>query len=357
MTSSWFINTTPDVCLGFQADLSALADGELEKEVGGKVLAARAIAHLEVCAGCHDFFDDVRNMASAHRSFASPDELLDRLSQVSSADFLGRAEASKLTANLATIFYKLGKAYVLLATDEQYRNQIFEPAVQVEVEKTRGRGFVDGVVASGRTAQSDVDWTSARHLLNGRLSRIESHLERGKRLLDEALQIDPGCEEARLYRAFVLNHEGHRVRAAEEYREVFNTGIEPSNRGHAAVQLGKLLAAEQDYRRAVACFRWVVMSSLADVEPRFYFVRYNAAICYLQMGRVERSIASLRELLTYHPDQAAFVAETMGNSSPQLQELMATTPGFAEGLMEACPELFADNSSAASDSSSDEAHS
>ena len=155
----------------------------------------------------------------------------------------------------------------------------------------------------------------------------------------------------------MLNHEGHRVRAAEEYREVFNTGIEPSNRGHAAVQLGKLLAAEQDYCRAVACFRWVVMSSLADVEPRFYFVRYNAAICYLQMGRVERSIASLRELLTYHPDQAAFVAETMGHSSPQLQELIATTPGFAEGLMEACPELFADNSSAASDSSSDEAHS
>lgn len=355
MTNSWFINTTPDVCLEFQADLSALADGELELQESGRELTTRAIAHLEVCAGCHDFFDDVRNMARANRSLANPDELIDRLSQVETADFLGLAEANKLTANLASIFYKLGKAYVLLATDDEYRNAIFEPAVQVEVEKTRGRGFVDGVVASGRNGLSDVDWSSARHLLNGRLTRLESHLERGKRLLDEALEVDADCEEARLYRAFVFNHEGHRVRAAEEYREVFNTGIDMCNRGHAAVQLGKLFAAERDHRRALACFRWVTMSSLADVEPRFYFVRYNAAICYLNLGQVERSLAQLRDLLTYHPDQAESIAEAMGNSSPQLQELMATAPGFAEGLLETCPELFAETTPNASDSNSDEA--
>lgn len=346
MTSSWFINTTPDVCLEFQADLSALADGELHKEAGGNELAARAIAHLEVCAGCHDFFDDVRNSARAHRAIAQPDELIERLSQVDSADFLGQAEASKLTANLATIFYKLGKAYVLLATDAEYRNTIFEPAVQVEVEKTRGRGYVDGVLASGRTERSEVDWENARHLLNGRLTRLESHLERGKRLLDEALHVDPDCEEARLYRAFVLDHEGHRVRASEEYREVFTMGIDMCNRGHAAVQLGKLFASEDDHRRALACFRWVTMSSLADVEPRFYFVRYNAAICYLRLGKVERALDTLRELLDHHPDQARTVAETMGSSSPKLQELIATAPGFAAGLLERCPELFEDHPSA-----------
>lgn len=356
MTSSWFINTTPDVCIEFQADLSALADGELENQEGGQDLAARAIAHLEVCAGCHDFFDDVRSMARANRQLAQPDELIARLSQVSASDFLGRAEAHKLTANLASIFYKLGKAYVLLATDQEYRNTIFEPAVQVEVEKTRGRGFVDGVVASGRDGLSDVDWTSARHLLNGRLTRLESHLERGKRLLDEALQIDPDCEEARLYRAFVLNHEGHRVRAAEEYREVFNTGIDMSNRGHAAVQLGKLFAAERDHRRALACFRWVTMVGLADVEPRFYFARYNAAICYLHLGDVERSLGTLRQLLDHHPEQVATVAQAMGNSSLQLQELMASAPGFAEGLLERCPELFEDITPNASLDSATEAN-
>lgn len=337
MKSSWWTEVTPEVCLTFQADLSALADGELDVSA-----STRAVAHLEVCSGCHDFFDDVREMARVHRDIADPDALLARVSSLTGHELFRQAESHDLASRLATIFYQLGKAYVLLATDKQYRNDVFEPAVRVEAEKTRGRGFVDGVLESGRGEGVDVDWQSARHMLNGRLTRIEEPLQKGRRLLEEALSIDPDHEEARLYRAFVHAHEGRRMRAAEDLRYVFDSAMDEVNRGHAAVQLGKLYSAEGDHRRALVCFRWVTMSGLADIDARFYFARYNAAICYLNLGRVERSLVTLRELLDHHPGEASKIAEALSTSSPKLQERMATAPGFAEGVIERCPELFQD---------------
>ena len=132
------------------------------------------------------------------------------------------------------------------------------------------------------------------------------------------------------------------MRAAEDLRYVFDSAMDEVNRGHAAVQLGKLYSAEGDHRRALVCFRWVTMSGLADIDARFYFARYNAAICYLNLGRVERSLVTLRELLDHHPGEASKIAEALSTSSPKLQERMATAPGFAEGVIERCPELFQD---------------
>jgi|FLOH01.1.fsa_nt_gi tetratricopeptide (TPR) repeat protein len=336
MNSTFWTEVTPNVCLDFQSDLSALVDGELDDAA-----ATRAIAHLEVCAGCHDFLDDTRSMVSMHQDIANPDSLLLRFSALTGKELMDQAESSLLVSRLATVFYQLGKAYVLAATDAQYRNDVFEPAVRVELEKTRGRGFVDGVLASGRDSISDVDWSEARHMLNGRLTKIENSLEKGKRLLEEALTIDADHEEARLYRAFVHSHEGRRMRAAEDLRYVFDTAMDEANRGHAAMQLGKLYGAEGDHKRALVCFRWVTISGLADVNPRFFLARYNAAICHLRLGSANRSVDVLRDLLDRHPNEAARIADALAESSPKLQSIMASLDGFAENLIQTCPELFA----------------
>ena len=64
------------------------------------------------------------------------------------ADIANEARAIELVSRLASIFYQLGKAYVLAASRPDQRTRVFERAVAVEPTQTRGRGFVDGVLMS-----------------------------------------------------------------------------------------------------------------------------------------------------------------------------------------------------------------
>jgi|SRR5688572_993840 len=190
--TDWWVDDLADVCVQFQLDLSCLVDGELDEVAG-----ANAIAHLEECTPCRTFFEDARAQVRAHRELADPEGLLARYSALigeSAGDF----QTVDLVQRLATIFYQLGKAYVLAGADPDFRMRVFEKAAHVASLQTRGRGFVDGVLARGRAQLGGVDWSEARHMLNGRLERIESPLEKGRRLLDEALVADAGHEEARL---------------------------------------------------------------------------------------------------------------------------------------------------------------
>ena len=72
-STKWWLDDLTDICVQFQLDLSCLVDGELEE-----VAAGRAIAHLEECAVCREFFDDTRSQVRAHRELAEPEALLER---------------------------------------------------------------------------------------------------------------------------------------------------------------------------------------------------------------------------------------------------------------------------------------
>ena len=101
--------------------------------------------------------------------------------------------------------------------------RVFEGAVPIEPTQTSGRGFVDGVVLSGKDEVGGVDWDHARGMLNGRLKEIQSPLDKGRRLLAEALAADPSHEEARLYLAFLLGRDGKRLQAARQFEDLFET--------------------------------------------------------------------------------------------------------------------------------------
>jgi tetratricopeptide (TPR) repeat protein len=224
------------VCESFQLDLSCLLDRELDSEAAG-----RAVVHMEACTACREFFEDTRSQIRIHRDLAEPDRLFARVAMLTGASNLGvdAIEGIDLVHRLATIFYQLGKAYVLASIDPGYRERVFEAAVPLESAQVRGRGFVDGVVMNGKETAGGLDWKRARSMLNGRLEKIESPLEKGRRLLEEAIAADPSHEEAQLYLAFLHAHEGRRLLAAEEYRRIFDTGLDDRNRGHAAIQLGR----------------------------------------------------------------------------------------------------------------------
>ena len=337
-------------CVRFQLDLSCLVDGELDEKA-----SARAITHLEECPECGNFFGDVRKQVRAHRSLTQDDVteaggLVEQYTALVGAAPQGDVETIELVHRLASIFYQLGKAYICTGQDDEYREKllghqyVYERAVHVSSTKNKGRGFVDGVLQRGQgdTDRGGVDWTNARHMLNGQLESIRSPLEKGRRLLAEALQADPSFEEPRLYLAFLDGKEGKHLKAARGFRQVFDTGVDEANRAHAAVQLGLLYEDEEEFKKAIAFNRWVLISGVERRDPRFFFVHFNIGKYYAHLGMRERSLASFRRMLDRHPDRIED-AVALFRRAPLLQEAIDLQPGFGERLVQVCPELFGES--------------
>lgn len=337
--------------LALQQDLSCLEDGELDEPA-----AARAMVLLEESEDARKYFEDIRRFARFHRDMSDPDRLEARIAMLGSVEIARAAENIDLGHRLATIFYQLGKAYTLSAIEpSEFMDRVFEAAVPVEPTKTRGRGFVDGVIANRPSdsvddviASESVNWREARHLLNGRLERIADPLEKGKRLLEQAMEIDPSHEESKIYLAFVFGREGKTLRASVLYRDVFDTAMSPENRGHAAMQLGCMHSVEGDIREALILWRWVTISGLASAEPRFNLVRFNIGLAYVRQGQYERGLGWFRQLLDQHlsrTDDVSEVSELFVNN-PLARELFESRDGFLELLVERLPELFVAHGSA-----------
>jgi tetratricopeptide (TPR) repeat protein len=184
-----------------------------------------------------------------------------------------------------------------------------------------------------------LDWRSKRHLLNGALERIEEPLEKARRLLEEALVIEPDHEPSMLYLAYLDKRAGRTMAAAKRFREIFHQAVDEGHRGHAAMQLGVLYTEEELWRDALVWFRWIGLSGLTDLDPRFFVAEFDVGLCYAHLERPERALAAFRRLLDRHPDRAEEVAGFFARS-PELQRAIDAQPGFPEALAETCPELF-----------------
>ena len=329
-----------------QQDLSCLVDGELDE-----ASAAHAMMLLEESREAQSFFEDVRKFARFHRDLSDPERLEARVAMLGAVEMARAAEDIDLAHRLATIFYQLGKAYSLAAFEpDRFRERVFEATVPVEETRNRGRGFVDGVVSSGRGAADDgavtagrgIDWQHARHMLNGRLERIADPAEKGRRLLSQAIEIDPSHEEARIYLAYVYGREGHTLRAAKLFREVFDTAISEVSRGHAAIQLGRLYYGEEDYRTAAVFFRWLSIAGLTRSDSRFGPALFNLGCAEVARGRDDAALAAFRRLLDEHlagGGSAADVA-SLFLENEDFRTLIESRAGLTARLMESLPELF-----------------
>lgn len=355
--------------LTLQQDLSCLVDGELNEAA-----AARAMVLLEESRECQSYLADIRRFARLHRDLSDPQRLEARVAMLGSGEIARAAENIDLAHRLATIFYQLGKAYTLSALDpDGFRERVFESAVPVDATKTRGRGFVDGVMSSGRADELAPDagspgtgspgtgfggssgfdtgswggrdaWTEARHLLNGRLERIADPLDKGRRLLEQATEIDPSHEEARIYLAYILGLEGKSLRAAALYRDVFDTAMSLANRGHAAMQLGRMHFREGDHREAMVLWRWMTVSGLASDDPRFSLVHFNIGVAHAVAGKDDRALDSFRALMDQHLESGGAASElaALFVDNDDARKIFEDRPGFIDRLAERIPELIAD---------------
>lgn len=339
-----------------QQDLSCLVDGELDE-----ASAAHAMMLLEESREAQSFFEDVRKFARFHRDLSDPERLEARVAMLGAVEMARAAEDIDLAHRLATIFYQLGKAYSLAAFEpDRFRERVFEATVPVEETRNRGRGFVDGVVSSGRgtvadgtvadgtaadgaeTAGRGIDWQHARHMLNGRLERIADPAEKGRRLLSQAIEIDPSHEEARIYLAYVYGREGHTLRAANLFREVFDTAISEVSRGHAAIQLGRLYYGEEDYRTAAVFFRWLSIAGLTRSDSRFGPALFNLGCAEVARGREDAALAAFRRLLDEHLAGGGIAADvaSLFLENDDFRTLIESRAGLTVRLMESLPELF-----------------
>lgn len=327
-TTQWFSATER-----LQADLSCLVDGELHE-----LESARVLAQLEVDLEAREFFDSVRDQVHLHRELKDPSALLADFESLTGGVLGSSFEERQVVHQLASIFYQVGKSYALAGLDAGWRQRVFEQAVVVDDARAQGRGFIDGV-ATRQGALGGLDWRSKRHLLNGALEKIEEPLEKARRLLGECLDVESDYDPAHIYLAVIDRHEGKVLRAAKRLERVFEEAVDETCRGHAAGQLAKLHVAEEDYREALKYLRWGLQNGLVDNDARFFFFRFNAALCYAHLRQPQRSIGSLRDALDHHPERAPELAQALAGS-PQLRSTIDSQAGFGEALLERCPELF-----------------
>ena len=340
-----------DSQLALQQDLSSLADGELDE---GR--AAGVMLRLESDSDDSAYLDDLTRCAKMHRDMTDPDRLMAHMAAMTGASNL----CTDLENRLATIFYQLGKAYLLAALDpDRVVERVFETAVPVEQTRVQGRGFVDGVLLSsdeepiadlgsdvrrgdvgrGDVRRDGVDWENARSMLNGRLERIEEPLEKARRLLEQALSVAPDHEEAQFYRAYLDAEQGRKLLARERWAQLFDTALLSANRGHAAIQIGRLHQGEGNHREALRWYRWILISGLFKQDERFWVVRFNIAMTYLEMGDHDRCLDYFKGLIDSQPQHVAEMAH-MASQAPLLQKVLQQRPSFANDLISRCPELF-----------------
>jgi tetratricopeptide (TPR) repeat protein len=325
-------------CELLQYDLSQMVDGELQEEP-----AARTLERLEALPDCRDFFENIVAQVSAHRDVADPEQLVERYRELTGGRIPGDLETRQLVHRLASIFYQVGKAYALSAFDPDWRQRVFERAVSVEAARSQGRGFIDGIAARQSSEEGarfgQIEWHKKRHLLNGLLERIERPADKAKRMLEECLKVEPDYDPAHLYLGFLDQKAGLRLRAAKRFRYVFDEAVDPGNRGHAAMQLGKLYVAEGEFRTALTWFRWVGISGLAHLDERFFPAMFNIGLCYVHLGRGERALATFRQMLDRHPGRRTDLANFFARS-PKLRSAIDAQPDLGAAFLARCPELF-----------------
>ena len=341
-----------DAQIALQMDLSCLVDGELDEGA-----AARVMVQLEESPECRSFFEDIQKFSQLHRDFSDTDRLEARIAMLGVHEIAEGVADRDLAHRLATIFYQLGKAYCLAGLDlDRFSQRVFESAVSVEVDGLPGSACTEGVNRVLDRVWGDVPgdalgpWPQdgfgprigARDLLVRRLEKIQDPVAKGRRLLEHAVDIDPSHEESRIYLAFLLGVDGKIVRAAELYREVFDTAMVLENRGHAAMQLGKLFYEEGDFRRALLLWRWISLVKLDLSDHRFALTHLNLGHAYFMLEDDDRSIRSYRRFFDRHLAHGRSIEEVavLMRNDPQLNDLRLARPGFLSQMWAALPELL-----------------
>jgi len=336
-----------EACVAFERDINLFVDHELPASQSG-----RLVEHLQSCGSCRDYVDDLRELSGMHRDVAEAEaralaDVVDRHALFAS---LTRTLVYDKRAELARLFYELGKAYVLLANQSiegRAQRSVLPVAAPVDIRAASERGrrvALEGEELNAAGGEADRDSGSlfrrSRQLFQSASRAGSGALTTGRRLLEQALVIQPGLDEARLYLGFQHLLGGRNDRARVEFRRVYRDGAHPVHRMMALQFLGNVHASTGDYARAIECYEEVVSSGADAREPRLFTSLLNLAVVCAKAGLPERSVQHFTEFVARFPariDQA----RTLLSRKETFAAVLRRQSGLHEQLRCQVPALFA----------------
>jgi tetratricopeptide (TPR) repeat protein len=338
-------------CVAFERDINLFVDHELPA-----AQSPRLAAHLQACDACSGYVDDLRELSAMHRvtaAAADADEAR-AMAAVAGRHALFAAITRRLVqdkrAELARLFYELGKAYVLLANrngEGAVQRSVLAASQPVDIRAAteRGRRLVhegEGLNAAGGEPdrESGSLFRRSRRLFQSSSRAGAAALATGRRLLEQALAVEPALDEARLYLGFHHLLAGRNDRARLEFRRVYREGREPVHRMMALQFLGNVHSTAGDYQRAIECYEEVVGSGAAAVEPRLCTSLLNLAVTCAKVGQAGRSVRHFSEFVAQFPARVG-QARALLSRKEAFAAVLRQQAGLHEELRRQVPALFA----------------
>ncbi|MHC5212917.1 MAG: tetratricopeptide repeat protein [Planctomycetota bacterium] len=339
-----------EACVAFERDINLFVDHELPEGDSPKL-----VAHLESCAHCHDYMDDLRELASVHREVGDEADaalaaLVDRHELFAS---ITRTLVGDKRDELARLFYELGKAYVLKGNEAAARTptrSVLTVSRPVDIRTTteRGRRLArEGAALCEANARTEGDvrvsaslFQRSRRLFSSSARAGSGAFANGHRLLQEALALRPDFDEARLYLGFHHLVTGRHDRARIEFRRVYRDGKDPVHKMMALQFLGNVYSTLGDYQRAIECYQEVVASGLMESEPRLFTALVNLAVNCAKAGLPSRCVELFTDLVTRFPAKVA-QARVLLSRKDGFAALLQREADLHETLRHRVPALFA----------------
>lgn len=323
------VSPAPDtICSQIELDLSAMIDGELDP-----ASVRRVMVHSDVCESCRGFLQGIRAQARAHRDLSEVER-----AESGSASTL-REQLMQNRQQLARILYELGRGYVLMGTSPGFSRVVAQEPVPIPDMSVRGRHFLDEVtrLVNGSTG---TEWVRAKELFHrGDLRSPDENMAKGKRLLNEALMLDPDYHEARIY----LGHAYHVSEEHELARREFNLVLELSSdaiiRAFALENLGNVYLEQGLYAESIPFFSKVVDSGVIGQEPRFFTIYFNLALANGLLEQFEACRDWLSRLHDEFPHKRRMIGEEL-RGREQLVSAIAQHPELVKRLAQDFPKWF-----------------
>lgn len=331
-------------CVQIQMDLSAMLDGELDTPS-----VRRVMVHSDVCPACASFLRGIRRQLRANLDLHRIEKQANEEEHAAGAGRTRSTRARELRrqlmenrAQLARILYEMGRGFVLMGVSPNFTREVAREPVPIPDLYLRGCNLLDEVerLSADSSGTPGEEWVRAKSLFDRAGKRDpKENLEKGKRLLREALMLQPDFHQARIYLGHAHHVEGERAAACREFRAVLEATEDPLMRAFALENLGNVFLENGDPRTSLPFFLAIVESGVIGREPRFFTTYFNLGLAY---GLLE-DFASCREwlgrLYEEFPHKRRLVArELVGRE--RLHEILRKHEGEYETLVRSFPEWF-----------------